>query len=217
MSIVWVIEDRPLSESLAAQLLGDFAVRAFRSIKTFGELARVRHRGRPHLVVVDLDSVKQDALTTNELIECAFPEVPRVFFVAEKSSAEGLQHTYQRPTQGIDVNAIIEGYLGSVAVAKQKSQRHVVFGSVTLDLDRQTLMLLGGYEESLSPKETQLLRLFMERPGQRVNRSMIQKSVWRGAVVSHRTVDSHISRLRKRVSNLGLEIENFYGGDFMLR
>ena len=216
MAIVWIIENRPIADSMAGQLVGDFAVRAFRSLKSFGELARVRHRGRPHLVVVDLDSVEREVSSVNQWIDCVLQDIPRIYIASDFYGGAD-QHIYERPSSIMELVAIIDGYLGSVAVARQQTQRHVTFRSFTLDLDGHRLLLAEGEEEQLSPKETQLLRVFMERPGQKVNRHVIQEAVWQGAAVSKRTVDSHISRLRKRVTSLGLEIENYYGGEFVLR
>jgi len=56
----------------------------------------------------------------------------------------------------------------------------------------------GGVRVALGPKEYQLLSILIERPGQVFSRSQLLDLVWgHGVYVEERTVDVHLSRLRK--------------------
>jgi two-component system phosphate regulon response regulator PhoB len=62
----------------------------------------------------------------------------------------------------------------------------------------------GGVRVALGPKEYQLLSILIERPGQVFSRSQLLDMVWgHGVYVEERTVDVHLSRLRKALDHAG--------------
>ena len=62
----------------------------------------------------------------------------------------------------------------------------------------------GGVRLVLGPKEYQLLSILIERPGQVFSRSQLLDLVWgHGVYVEERTVDVHLSRLRKALDQAG--------------
>lgn len=75
------------------------------------------------------------------------------------------------------------------------------FGSVTLDPKARTV-LKDGAEVPLTPKELDLLLALVRRDGAVASRLDLLKEVWghRAAVVS-RTVDTHISELRRKLED----------------
>lgn len=61
----------------------------------------------------------------------------------------------------------------------------------------------SGHRVELGPKEYQLLSILIERPGQVFSRSQLLDLVWgHGVYVEERTVDVHLSRLRKALSKI---------------
>ena len=61
----------------------------------------------------------------------------------------------------------------------------------------------GGQPVTLGPKEFRLLLILIERPGQVFSRSQLLDLVWgHGVYVEERTVDVHLSRLRKAINNV---------------
>ena len=74
-----------------------------------------------------------------------------------------------------------------------------VFGSITVNA-RARIVYRNGGEVSLTPKELDLLLALIRREGVVVSRLDLLKEVWghRAAVVS-RTVDTHISELRRKL------------------
>ena len=72
-------------------------------------------------------------------------------------------------------------------------------------LDSQTHRVTrGGQELKLGPTEFRLLVTFMEKPGQVFSRDQLLDRVWgRDIYVDSRTVDVHIGRLRKALSQNG--------------
>jgi len=69
------------------------------------------------------------------------------------------------------------------------------FNQTTMEITR------GGFPVSLGPKESRLLAILMERPGRVFSRGQLLDLVWgHGVFVEERTVDVHISRLRKAIN-----------------
>lgn len=63
-------------------------------------------------------------------------------------------------------------------------------------------VLRAGLPVTLGPKEFQLLIVLLERPGRVVSRTQLLDAVWgHGVDVEERTVDVHVSRLRKAINN----------------
>lgn len=69
------------------------------------------------------------------------------------------------------------------------------FNQTTMEITR------GGQPVALGPKESRLLAILMERPGRVFSRGQLLDLVWgHGVFVEERTVDVHISRLRKAIN-----------------
>jgi len=70
------------------------------------------------------------------------------------------------------------------------------FNQSTMEISR------AGHPVSLGPKESRLLAILMARPGRVFSRAQLLDLVWgHGVYVEERTVDVHISRLRKAIAN----------------
>ena len=62
-------------------------------------------------------------------------------------------------------------------------------------------VLRAGHRVELGPKEFQLLSILIERPGQVFSRMQLLDLVWgHGVYIEERTVDVHLSRLRKAIN-----------------
>jgi two-component system phosphate regulon response regulator PhoB len=71
-----------------------------------------------------------------------------------------------------------------------------------LTLNQATMEISrGGHAIKLGPKECRLLSILMERPGRVFSRAQLLDMVWgHGVYVEERTVDVHMSRLRKAIN-----------------
>lgn len=68
----------------------------------------------------------------------------------------------------------------------------------------------------LTHKEAKLLRLLMEKYPEHASREEINHFVWQGAKISPRSIDCHISRLRKRIEGAELDVTCVYGQGYLL-
>ncbi|HEX2395240.1 MAG TPA: response regulator transcription factor [Bacteroidales bacterium] len=73
---------------------------------------------------------------------------------------------------------------------------------IELDLEKKRL-IVDGIKEDLTPIEFQLLQILMRNPGRIYGRDQILNNIWRDVNVTDRTVDVHITRLRKKLGGYG--------------
>jgi DNA-binding response OmpR family regulator len=71
---------------------------------------------------------------------------------------------------------------------------------------------LDGVELSLTPKEFELLFLFVSNPGRAFNREFLIERIWGGDFEGFdRAVDNHIRRLRQKLGDAGDKIATVWG------
>ena len=87
-------------------------------------------------------------------------------------------------------------------------------GDLQLDLPRQRALLSGeaGEEElDLTPHEFRLLFHLARDENEPVSREQLMRSVWGNVVVYERTIDSHLSNLRKKLGSRSGYIQSVRG------
>lgn len=92
--------------------------------------------------------------------------------------------------------------------AKNRSQIHEIlkFQGIAIDINSKRLEI-DGNEIKIPKKELEILQLFISNRNKVFSREEILNTVWRNeAVVVDRTVDVHITRLRKRLGEYGQHI-----------
>ncbi len=197
--------------------MGDFAVRAFASFDTFEKLLRVSRSQRPDLILVDRDDVKWEERRLVEFLDFQFAGTPVILLAAEPGTQKRASHifTMPKPFDGLALSILVDFVLRSSG----RSRRHVIrYKGLLLDSEKLQCLVQPGEEPvSLPLKEAQLLKLLLERPGVCLSRAVIQKTLWDDVRVAPRTIDSHVSRLRKRLDGSSIEIESVYGGGYRLK
>ena len=80
-------------------------------------------------------------------------------------------------------------------------------GGITLSLDERSV-IVDDQPVQLSYKEFELLRVFMEHPGEVFTREWLHNTIWGGKYNEKtRTVDIHVQTLRKKLGKCGQLIE----------
>jgi DNA-binding response OmpR family regulator len=107
--------------------------------------------------------------------------------------------------------------LRRVELEARRSQSAVVGGKVltngplTMDVEAHRATL-EGQGLSLTPKEFEILVLFVSNPGRAFNREFLLDRIWGGEFEGFdRAVDNHIRRLRQKLGNFGEKITTVYG------
>lgn len=94
----------------------------------------------------------------------------------------------------------------------QETRPHKVIpvGDCTLDLDARTVTR-DGVDLGLTSIELNVLAWLVERPGKAVRRRELATHALGMASESDRTVDSHVSRLRRKLGAAGASIKTVWG------
>ena len=96
----------------------------------------------------------------------------------------------------------------------------IEFAGVRLDLDKMTVEFQNEKSVEkidLTPFEFKLLKLFLARPDQVFSRDMIIDRVWGvDKFITSRTVDTHISHLRKKLEASSIKIETVLSSGYKL-
>ena len=76
----------------------------------------------------------------------------------------------------------------------------------------ERVVTLNGVELDLTPKEYELLLLLASHPGRAFGREFLLQHLWGYDYDGFdRTVDTHITRLRKKLGNVGEKIVTVWG------
>lgn len=235
MAIIWIIESAdskcsPLSEVLSA----NFPVRRIASMKSFVQLLAIdpieRH---PSLVIVN-DTVSSDPVSVlgfaHFLRSC--DERFKVAIASHAAPAwQACAYNLNFKTIHFDqTNALlmlrtVDGLFAEVAknIPTQSFTNNAIdlrleIGDVIFDRAAGTLCVQGECKETLSPKEVKIFEALSNSLNQCLSRVALSEKVWPGVRVSNRTLDSHVSRLRRKIERSSeCEIDAVYGEGYCLR
>ncbi len=87
-------------------------------------------------------------------------------------------------------------------VLEETAVRHLQAGAISVDLTAKTVTVTGT-PVHVSRLEFELLAKFAGEPTRVFSKHELARCIWRGQQISHRTVDSHIARLRSRLTQAG--------------
>lgn len=106
-----------------------------------------------------------------------------------------------KPFETLELLARAEALLRRPPLAPLANQNTTEFGDIRIDF-RRTEVRRGNDSLSLSAKEFQLLRYFVEHPGETLCREELLREVWGyEASTSSRTVDVHVAWLRQKIED----------------
>lgn len=115
-----------------------------------------------------------------------------------------------KPTSADEIKARIAARLRTSRLL-QKQIDNISFGDLTIDTDKMQVLhnQKNGKREviDLTPLEFKVLKLLTTRPGQIYSRNQLIDNVWGvGQYISERSVDAHVSHLRKKIEKSNVEI-----------
>jgi len=109
----------------------------------------------------------------------------------------GADDYIRKPFSIVELKARVKAVLARIP-GEDKAGTTLNMGSLTVDTVKKEIKLEGRAVE-LTRKEYQILLLLMKNPGRYVTREEILAEVWNDTLVTERTVDVHITRMRKRL------------------
>lgn len=227
LGTVWVVGEQQFScQGIAASLMGNYPVRAFASLHSFKSLIRI-HKGDPASVfLIDTTKADIDIKSLENLIHYYAPDSYRLYVVPSGkastlrpvgNSLAEQAHIIEELENNLDLIHTVGCLLKAKSDKAKGKNRHLKYKDLTLDIDSYKYKTLMTEEPiSLSLKEARLLKFFLEHPKKCLSRDEIKEEVWPEVSVSSRTVDSHISRLRKKVCHGEVKIESRYGSGYIM-
>ena len=195
------------------------------------EAIRIAESGRDHFDLILLDvslpdgnGIKILPLLKEKLLPALVPVIvlsaDNDVLTKVAAFGVGADDYVSKPADPSELRARIEARIRSVkTLTAEKSQ--LIYGDLTIDLDKMTveIQLKSLKRESLelTPYEFKILRLLLSRPGQVYTREVIIDKVWgTDKFITARTVDAHVSHLRKKMLKSQIQIETVLSTGYKL-
>jgi len=162
---------------------------------------------RPDLVVLDLMLPKLSGWEVCRRVKedkdvCHIPILMLTARREDRDLVEGLEigadDYVKKPFSTAELGARVEAILRRSN--EEKTAKHLNSGDLDIDLENSSVSLRGA-EILLSPTEFRLLLVLVERGGKTVTRENLLACIWNSLECETRTVDVHISRLRKKLND----------------
>ncbi len=100
--------------------------------------------------------------------------------------------------------------------ADAKSANILCRGDLKIDL-RSQLVFGNGREIKLTPKEYDILKIFMDCPGRLISKAQLLDLLWSDVHVDANNIDTHMYHLRKKLSGCVTSIQTRKGHGYLLR
>jgi two-component system OmpR family response regulator len=219
---VLIVEDDPI----VAQLIRLYLVRDGHDVIAAGdgiEGLRLARERRPDLIILDLNLPGMDGMEVCRRVraESQAPVVMVTARVDEEDRLAGLDlgadDYLAKPFSPRELAARVRAVLRRAAREGTPEARSVrrltAAGGLEADLGAQAVTV-NGQPVSLTPTEYRILVAFMRSPGRVMSREQIIEGVFGYEFDGlDRTIDTHISNLRKKIESAGAprQIKTIYG------
>lgn len=188
-----------------------------------GEIAFTTYkRENPLLLVLDVMMPKKDGFTLAKEIRKENPEIPIIFLTAKSQTEDVVQgfnlggNDYLKKPFSMEelivrINALLKrgDYENGTEIIK--------IGDYLFNVKNQTLVL-NGYSETLTHRESELLHHLIQHKNQVLDRSFILKKLWGDDdFFNARSMDVFITKLRKKLKDdANIQIINVRGYGYKL-
>ena len=216
-SILIVDDEEDIRELIAVNLLREENYKLTQAVNGLDALEKARS-DRPDLIILDLMLPEMDGLTVYKTIreDARTKDIPVIMLTALgrlEEKIEGLQlgadDYLSKPFSPKELMLRVRNILRR---ANLNTGSNVV-DSGPFSLDKSALKLhLDGEEIELTATEFKLLLSLIESPGITQERADLLKKVWGYSdMIQTRTLDTHIKRLREKLTQYGNSIETVRG------
>lgn len=144
--------------------------------------------------------------------------IPIIFLTAKDTENDlltgfslGADDYISKPFSLNELTARVKAVLKRSDPGKSKSKAPVNYGNVELDTVRKRV-IIDNEKIELTRKEFEILKLLLENHGKIYSREDILNIVWeKDVIVTNRTVDVNITRLRNKLGKQGASLKNKTG------
>ena len=211
MEQVLIVEDEPKIADLLQKYLQNANFRTHCLADGLQVLDWVQQE-KPNLILLDVMLPNKDGLEVCKEIR-RFSSVPIIMLTARVEEIDrllglelGADDYICKPFSPREVVARIKAVLRRTQPA---TQLEVELHTAKLDLDRNRLMVRYAEQETtLTLVEFELLDILRQQPGRIFGRNQLMEKVYPdNRIVSDRTIDSHIKKLRKKLAEIAPDQE----------
>ena len=211
--MIWCVEDDTGIREIEVYALTStgFEARGFESGTDFWEALQ---GDTPELVVLDvmLPGIDGVELLKRMKASARHQNIPVIMATAKGSEYDKVQSLdlgaddyLVKPFGIMEMVSRVKAVLRRCAPKTQENLLRV--GTLVLNRDEH-IVTLDGQRLSLTHKEYELLKMFLENPGTAFTRDQLLELVWKTEFLGEsRTVDMHIRTLRQKLGNYGSLIE----------
>ena len=171
------------------------------------EALEITEKENIHLILLDIMMPEMDGITAMAKIR-EFSNVPIILLTAKSEDTDkvlglnvGADDYVTKPFNPVELLARVKSQLrrytqlGGANVTPEV----LLIGGIALN-DKTKIVTVDGEKISLTPKEYDILKLFMENPGRVMSPKEIYRQVWKEAPFgTDNTVAVHIRHLREKI------------------
>ena len=175
----------------------------------------------PDLILLDLMLPEVDGLIVCRLLknDPRTKNIPIIMVTAKTGERDriaglelGVDDYITKPFSPKEVVLRVSAVLRRIQVGKQAEEtKQIERHGLTIDLDKHQVLTESGPID-LTATEFKLITLFARSPGRVFTRDILMDVIWGQEYYGvDRTVDTHVSRLRRKLGTFGEHIETVHG------
>lgn len=227
MRNILLVEDSPEILALVTNRLYDHRIIPATSI---AEAEKAMQRNSVDLIILDLTLPDGDGFPFCIRLrnDPATKDIPVIVLTGRNDTNNkvigfslGIEDYIVKPFDPVELRARVKSRLNKLYAEKEKDQLFTV-EDLRFDIAKQRASALRHGQEKtldLTPLEFKLLLYFAKHEGHVLSRDLIINEIWGSDIhIVDRTVDTHISNLRKKLHGFGVRvtIKSIYGEGYSL-
>ena len=221
---IFVVDDEKDLTDLLHYQLGKEGFEVKFANNPFEALGKARDFN-PELIILDVMMPDLDGFQLLRMIRSdnLLQKVPVIMLTAKsgvehriKGLEQGADDYLGKPFDSQELVLRIRSILKRLADQTNDTSSRIMLGKLMLDEEDHSISIAGD-KIDFTLTEFKLIHYFLKRKGRVQTRDNLLLGVWKfDAEVETRTVDVHIRRVRKKISDSGLEIETIRGVGYRL-
>ncbi|MGE0616972.1 MAG: response regulator transcription factor [Bacteriovoracia bacterium] len=213
MKKIWIVEDDTDALFVYREILGSkYEIRIFKCLREFSEnfkALKANAAETPHLLIADLTLPDGHFFEFLSQQEALLPNSIPFLVVSSCDNIEILQTCFKEGA----IDYLTKPFTRSELIVKIErffltpATRGNLDSKFTFDPTALALKKGDDVLAQLTARELQIFSLLHRARGRIVRRKEMQDEVWKNVTVSAKTLDVHLYNLRKKLSQLDVEIQ----------